>query len=83
MGLIELLRETATGVMGDGTAATAAKGQAFVEEAANNLVDVVRWFRSTERTARGYARQTPPASPMSVAARGPISSSGPHAAARP
>ena len=83
MGLIELLRETATGVMGDGTAATAAKGQAFVEEAANNLVDVVHWFRSTERTARGYTQDTPPTSPMSVAARGPISSSGPHAAARP
>jgi creatinine amidohydrolase len=55
MGMVELLRETGTGVMGDGTVATAAKGQAFVEDAATNLIDVVRWFRSTERIARGYA----------------------------
>jgi creatinine amidohydrolase/Fe(II)-dependent formamide hydrolase-like protein len=34
--------------------ATAEKGRAFVEEAAANLVDVVRWFRATERTARGW-----------------------------
>ena len=54
MGLIELLRETETGVMGDGTAVTAEKGRAFVEEAAANLVDVVRWFHATERTARGW-----------------------------
>jgi len=54
MGLIELLRETETGVMGDGTAATAEKGRGFVEEAAANLVEVVRWFRATERTARGW-----------------------------
>jgi hypothetical protein len=74
MGLIELLRETATGVMGDGTVATAAKGQAFVEEAASNLIDVVRWFRATERTARGFVQQPTPASAASASTRRPISS---------
>jgi creatinine amidohydrolase/Fe(II)-dependent formamide hydrolase-like protein len=52
------LRETETGVMGDGTVATAEKGRAFVEEAAANLVDVVRWFRATERRARGWPTPT-------------------------
>lgn len=55
LGLIELQRETKTGVMGDGTAGNPEKGREFVDAAADNLVDVIQWFRGTERTSRGYA----------------------------
>lgn len=54
MQLIELLRETKTGVMGDGTAGSAEKGRVVVNEAAHNLAEMARWFRDTERVAKGY-----------------------------
>jgi creatinine amidohydrolase len=53
--LIELKRQTATGVMGDGNAATVAKGRAFVEGAAAELARAARDFRDTERVAEGFA----------------------------
>ena len=62
LGLIELLRETGTGVMGDGTVASAAKGRVFVEAAARNLVEVARWFQATERVALGYLAPEQPTS---------------------
>jgi creatinine amidohydrolase len=54
LGLVELLRETASGVMGDGTSGTGDKGKAFIEGASTKLIEVARWFRDSERVARGY-----------------------------